>query len=319
MNRLCRLLPAGLLLFTLILAGCAEGIRTYEVPVVKQRLLGAFIETDDGLWAFKLMGNADAVAEHKAQFDQFIKSVRLPGKGKEKIAWTLPASWEHETGNGMRYATLRLPKDLELTVFFFQGGGGDLLRNVNRWRDQLKLEPIRTRDLERVGKIETLANEQKVYLLDLESARMTPAPEEPTQSDGPVAYTKPEGWVEDPNRGQFADLAFIVGSDDKRARITLTRAGGALEANINRWRTEVGLPEINAQQMRDDVKETTVFGQPALLFDLVGRNGKSTLGVICPVGDGALFVKMMGDTEVVAKQKSAFEAFIASLKVRREK
>src|SRR5262245_52174028 len=93
-----RLLPAGLLLFSLLAAGCVESVRTYDVPVTKQRLLGALIETDDGLWAIKLMRKTDDVAAHKAEFDAFIKSIRIPGKDKERIAWTVPHGWEHEAG-----------------------------------------------------------------------------------------------------------------------------------------------------------------------------------------------------------------------------
>src|SRR6266568_4044779 len=123
MNRPRRLLPAGLLLLSLAwLSGCAEAIRTYEVPYVKQRLLGAFIQSADGLWAIKLMGPADDVAAHKEEFEQFVKSLRTEGKGKERLEWTAAKGWEQEPGGGMRYATFRLPRNLEVAVFYFQGG-----------------------------------------------------------------------------------------------------------------------------------------------------------------------------------------------------
>src|SRR5262245_49480830 len=120
-----RLLPAGLLLLSLLAAGCADVVRTYDVPFVKQRTLGALIETEEGLWAIKLMGKADEVAAHKDEFNQFIKSIRIPGKGKDRIEWKVPAGWEHEPGKDMRYATFRVPKNLEVGVFAFPGGGGD--------------------------------------------------------------------------------------------------------------------------------------------------------------------------------------------------
>src|SRR5437764_10102114 len=108
MNRPRRLLPAGLLLLSLAwLPGCAEPIRTYDVPHVKQRLLGAFINSEEGLWAIKLMGPEDDVASHKDEFEQFVKSIRLAGKGKQRPEWSMPKSWDEQPGSGIRYATFR--------------------------------------------------------------------------------------------------------------------------------------------------------------------------------------------------------------------
>jgi hypothetical protein len=318
MNRPHRLLPAGVLLLSLpLLPGCADDVRTYEVPYVKQRLLGAFINTDEGLWAIKLMGRADEVATHKDEFEQFVKSIRLTGKGKQKPEWTAPTSWEYVPGSGMRYATFRLPKQLEVGIFYFEGGGGGLLRNVNRWRDQMKLDPISERGFMRDVTVVELAGGQKAYMLDVESARVAPLREENSGSgdDNPLTFTKPEGWVEQP-KGQFAVLAFAIADGEQKARVTLTIAGGSLEANVNRWRGEVGLPDLDAAQVRQSLRDTTFNGDAAYQADLIGTQGKSTIGVIYPVGDRSLFVKMMGDSELVAKQKAKFEAFVGSLKVR---
>ena len=321
MNRFRWLPLAGCLgLALLFLSGCSESVQTYEVPYVKQRLLGAFIQTNDGLWAIKLMGNADDVAAHNQEFEQFVKSIRLTEKGKDQISWTAPPAWDGEKGSGMRHTTFRLPKNLEVAVFYFQGGGGGLVQNVNRWRDQLKLAPVATQDeLDRVLRDEKLASGQQVYLLDLEGARTAPLPEEPGDSESPLKFKKPEGWVEERNTGQFAMVAFTVADGGKKARVTVTAAGGDLDANVNRWRGEVGLPEQTEAEVQKSLRSTTVVGHPAFLVELTGPQGKSTLGVICPIEDASLFVKMMGDSELVAKQKPAFEAFVASLKTRGRK
>jgi hypothetical protein len=317
MNRPRRLLPAGLLLLSLaLLPGCADDVRTYDVPYVQQRLLGAFIKTDDGLWAIKLMGSADEVGTHKEEFDQFVKSIRLAEKGKQKPEWDAPKGWDYVPGSGMRYATFRLPKQLEVGIFFFEGGGGDLIRNVNRWRDQMKLEPLGERSFMEEVKLVELAGGKRAYTLDMTGARAAPLREESSGgNESPFVYSKPAGWVEQP-RGQIAHLAFAVAEGEQKARVTLTVAGGSLEANVNRWRGEVGLPELDPAQARQSLRDTKFDGEPAFLADLPGTNGKSTVGVIWPVRDQFVFVKMMGDSELVAKEKSKFEAFVASLKVR---
>jgi hypothetical protein len=299
----------------LLSSGCAESIRTYEVPYVKQRLLGAFIETKDGLWAIKLMGNADDVAGHKDEFEQFVKSIRLTTEGKDRISWTVPAGWEGEIGSGMRHTTFRLPKNLEVSVFFFQGGGGGLLDNVNRWRGQLGLDRVRQSALRRLAKVMELADGEKAYFLDMESTRVAPLREESSSSESPFTYTKPEGWVEQPPN-EFSILAFAVNDGDNRARVTVSLARGSLEANVNRWRKELVLPELDEGQVRQSLRDTTVVGKPAFLADIRGSNGKSILGVICRGGEQSLFVKMIGNSNLVARQKPAFEAFVASLDLR---
>ncbi len=70
--------------------------------------------------------------------------------GEEGVKWTLPAGWEERPGSGMRYATL-LPdpsdEKFELRVTPLALTAGDPLANVNRWRDQIALEPISAGEL----------------------------------------------------------------------------------------------------------------------------------------------------------------------------
>ncbi|HSR54498.1 MAG TPA: hypothetical protein VLV83_27040 [Acidobacteriota bacterium] len=63
------------------------------------------------------------------------ESVELPG-----IAYTLPDGWIPEAASGsFRVAQYRLPSDIEgqeageMVVFYFQGGGGGVQANIDRW------------------------------------------------------------------------------------------------------------------------------------------------------------------------------------------
>ena len=161
------LLAGGALL---AIVGCkpAEEIQTYsvpkevEVPEVAEvpqgelpagRTLGAIVVRPAKGWFFKLMGPAGAVAAHSGEFDAFVKSLHFDEQGGPQ--WTVPAGWRESPQKApMRYATLMIdanPKPLELTVSELPHGSEDeseyILKNVNRWRNQLQLPPIGRQDL----------------------------------------------------------------------------------------------------------------------------------------------------------------------------
>ena len=63
---------------------------------------------------------------------------------KSSFSWDAPSHWEENAPSSMRLASYLLPYSDglgDLSVTHFQGDGGGLLANVNRWRRQLELEP----------------------------------------------------------------------------------------------------------------------------------------------------------------------------------
>lgn len=60
------------------------------------------------------------------------------------IHWSLPSGWAETPGDGMRFATLKLPVAgrVEASVVVLPGPAGGELANVNRWRGQIALAPI---------------------------------------------------------------------------------------------------------------------------------------------------------------------------------
>lgn len=77
--------------------------------------------------------------------------------GPESVEWTLPPDWRAMPGEGMRFATLLLeagsggtpPLELRVTPLGF--GARDPLANINRWREQIGLEPIGPQQLGQVA------------------------------------------------------------------------------------------------------------------------------------------------------------------------
>lgn len=139
------------------------------------------------------------------------------------------------------------------------------------------------------------------------------------QPRGPRAkWTTPMGWTEAP-LGSMRVASFRIASGDLRAEVSviplLGTGGGDLE-NVNRWRGEVGLSPITEAELKQQAQTVLVHGQAASVFDMEGKTADGTMGrVVAAIQhrDGtAWFFKLAGDSELVAKQKESFIAFLES-------
>ena len=145
---------------TILVAGCGpnDGVRSYSVPKTPEpkpnppavvdaapdakdgaeyRILGGMFPADDPVWFFKLTGKASAVADHEAEVDQLLASVRLPAGGKDVPTWELPPGWKSGGKESIHADTLLFgpaDKPLKLTVTPAMGG---VSGNVQRWAGQV--------------------------------------------------------------------------------------------------------------------------------------------------------------------------------------
>jgi hypothetical protein len=114
----------------------------------------------------------------------------------------------------------------------------------------------------------------------------------------------------------------VLGQDGKQADVSvvpLPGMPGSDDANVNRWRGQVGLPPVSPEELKKSAESVEAAGQPAQLYDIAGLNpgnGEAAriLGVIQHRDDAVWFFKMTGDANLVEQQKPAFVAFLKSLK-----
>ena len=303
-------------------------------------MLAAIVPYDSELWFFKLQGPPDEVAARDGEFHEFLKSVRFANDSK--LEWTLPATWTETPGNKNRYATLVLSGQppLEVTVTVLAAGGDDrtqqLLNNINRWRGQLGLTDIKADDLPK--KTETIkAGELTITAINIEGkvapktamgAGMMPpmmgqadagkaaAPAvQPNAKakDAGLKFQKPDEWTEAPPK-QFQLARFTVGEGDKAAEIAVSRAGGGRDGNINRWRGQLGLNPLSAEELKQTGKPFEVGKKKGELIEIV-VDDRALLGIMIPDGEQAWFIKLTGHAALAAKERSRFEAFAKSLKL----
>ncbi len=150
-------------------AGCGETdqIRTYSAPKeikpvaknsspdtkpgdVTDRMLAAILPVGEQAYFFKLVGPIADVDAHAKEVNDFFEKIQVSSNDKPK--WQIPDDWKEQPASAMRLATITIPtsaKPLEISVTALPWTGGDdsLLQNVNRWRGQLQLPPIKSPQL----------------------------------------------------------------------------------------------------------------------------------------------------------------------------
>jgi hypothetical protein len=156
-----------------------------------------------------------------------------------------------------------------------------------------------------------------------EGVRVYQAPRhEPYAADrySPLRYTAQRDWEEiaDVSLAEPRPAAvFRVVRGGQEAEVTASSfpgpAGGLL-ANVNRWRGQVGLPNLkDISDQRPALETITVAGLPGQFVDLSGPKGR-ILGVIAEADDRTWFFKMKGPDDLVAEQKDAFQTFLRSVR-----
>jgi len=144
---------------------------------------------------------------------------------------------------------------------------------------------------------------------------------EGSPSLGKPAWQVPSGWQEQPP-SQMLLAKFLVGGDaGGKAEVTVSAFPGdtgGLLANVNRWRGQVGLTNIDQADLSNQVTSVDVMGGKAMLIDVTGQNPKNgqkarLIGAIVPREGKTWFFKMIGDEQVAEREKPIFVKFIKTV------
>lgn len=144
---------------------------------------------------------------------------------------------------------------------------------------------------------------------------------EPAQRGVP-AWDVPTHWIATAPTSSLVAAAFTPGSDSG-AQVTVTplagEAGGLL-ANLNRWRSQVGLPPVT-EVAAQPLTTLTVGDGSARIVDLVGgAEGTAPARALIvalvaqPGSDRTWYVRLAGPAAIVATQREAFLGFVRSIR-----
>ena len=140
-----------------------------------------------------------------------------------------------------------------------------------------------------------------------------------TASGAGLTWVAPAHWKAKPasamRKGSFA----VPGEGGAEADLSITAfpgdVGGDL-ANLNRWRGQIQLPPIAEAEFASATQHLDLNGLHMTAVDLAGpgANAPRILGAMIPFGGATWFVKLLGPGALVAREKTAFMAFLETVK-----
>ncbi len=158
-----------------------------------------------------------------------------------------------------------------------------------------------------------------------ETREVTPAPAAPAQSarDTELSWQLPESWTEAAPRPMRIATFAVAGNADIDCYVTsLSGKAGGVDANVDRWRGQLGLPTATAEELAQ-MPRFEMLGRQATLVEAAGqfegmdgqaRPGWMLLGAVVELDGQMLFVKMTGPEQSVRAEKDKFVRFCKSLK-----
>ena len=142
------------------------------------------------------------------------------------------------------------------------------------------------------------------------------------KGSGKAHWETPAGWVEvTPTATREAN--FKVAGDPKTECYLTRLAGtaGGLESNINRWRAQISLPPLSAEEIAQ-LPRLDWLDAEAVLVNFEGQwkgmsgteaeEGWRLVGLLSVRPDESLFLKMVGPTQVVSANLEPFVMLAAS-------
>jgi len=148
----------------------------------------------------------------------------------------------------------------------------------------------------------------------------------PTASAAPAGGSsgapnlKPPAHWKAQTPGAMQAAKFRIGEGKASAEMTavfLGGMGGALKANLDRWRNQLGLPAAADSEVEKQAPLFPALGDGVRIVELSGTTGGDAADMIVllvPEGRGTWFYKLMGEKNVVAMEKNALIALVKSAK-----
>lgn len=145
-------------------------------------------------------------------------------------------------------------------------------------------------------------------------ASQTLPPEMVNQGGALPGWSVPDSWTaagEKPMR----KASFVASGAEGNLDISITSFPGdvgGLLANVNRWRSQIGLPATDAGALSSQVEDFESESHPGKLVLLEGTEN-STHAAIFLVNGNSWFFKMTGPNATIQQEAEAFRSFIESI------
>jgi len=150
--------------------------------------------------------------------------------------------------------------------------------------------------------------------------------------ENPLSWVTPPTWTEAPpstapGSMRLIDMRFGEKGEGECYLSAIPGNAGGVEANVNRWRTQMGQPNYTPEEL-EKLPKKIFLGRESVFVDFEGdfqgmgaaenaQKGFRLLGLVQPAPEFTLFVKLTGPKELVAQHMAAFEQFYQSISIKR--
>jgi hypothetical protein len=142
-----------------------------------------------------------------------------------------------------------------------------------------------------------------------------------------LRLTAPDAWVRQEPRSEFVTAEFSLPraeGDETDGRLTVSKAGGGVDANLERWRGQ-----FEGNLTRDVAEDLQVAGLTVKLLDCAGtfndqpgpfapgvqREGYRMIGAVIPTEGQLTFVKAYGPEKTMEKYEQSIRSFLQNLEL----
>ena len=126
-------------------------------------------------------------------------------------------------------------------------------------------------------------------------------------------WKAPAGWIEQ-QPGAMQDAKFSVAGGKATVVLSIFQnSGGALDANINRWRGQIGLEPASDADLARLTTSLDLGDAKATIIDMTGPKQR-LVAIVVTRGERNFYFKLLGEPDAVASEKNAFIEFAKTTK-----
>lgn len=154
-----------------------------------------------------------------------------------------------------------------------------------------------------------------------EAPPATPEPAHQQESTRPqstqaLAWDLPAGWTSEPAGGmRFATLKPSPSGKAEVSVVSLAGPAGGELANVNRWRSQLGMPPIEEAALASNRKVVNAKAGPVSVYELSQSGNRMVVGLLATPDGNTWFLKLMGEDAPVNQAKASFLKLLGSLRL----
>lgn len=178
--------------------------------------------------------------------------------------------------------------------------------------------------LKATGPRQLLESENENFKNFAASLRLNSQPSQSSPMESSLRWEVPSDWQVDSPR-PMREVSFIAGKEARCWISLLGGDGGGALANTNRWRNEMGLAPISAEQLKELPTIEMLAGNAIVVegtgaYSSMGSSAQddwALIGLIRNLTDRTVFIKLVGPAKEVEAARDSLSKLASSLEVAR--